>query len=52
MDMKDIKLVVNLDPNGGTQMETIIKIEKTQTGFAHWVRLASGLVIIEFVTVA
>lgn len=33
-------------------METIIKIKKTSTGFAHWVRLASGLVVIEFVVVA
>ncbi len=30
-------------------METVIKIEETQTGFAHWIRLASGMVIIEFV---
>lgn len=33
-------------------METIIKIEATSTGFAHWIRTNSGLVIIEFVTVA
>ncbi len=40
----------NQDSQGENKMETVIKIEKTQTGFAHWVRLASGLVVIEFVT--
>lgn len=32
-------------------METLIKKEKTATGWAHWFRLASGLVVIEFITV-
>jgi len=34
---------------GGRNMETIIRIETTANGFAHWIRTNSGIVIIEFV---
>lgn len=30
-------------------METLIREEKTLTGWARWIRLASGLVVIEFI---
>lgn len=34
--------------NEVNKMETLIKIEKTQNGFAHYVRRADGVVIVEF----
>lgn len=30
-------------------METLLKIVKTQTGFAHYIKQANGTVVIEFV---
>lgn len=44
-DMKEMKI----DTNGGNQMETLINVVKTSTGFAHYIKQSNGVVIIEFV---